>query len=304
MRKVRGRSIRRPPDRRGSPRGRLPATSRSTPTGRRSTRRPSCTTRRRTPTRSTPAPTPGRCAPPTPQATLAQALHDHADRRGPDRLAARAAAGRRDGRARPGPRVEPGTPTPRGSAATLGAAARRRDRWRPGGDGGGQPRRLPRRLVARRRWPRPSARWPACRRSGRRSTSGRRRRWPWSTGSTGATSLGDPDLVLRPRAAERLRHRDREVLPQRHPRGDPAADLRRRDRVPARRRRAPCRRSSRTPARTTTPTEASVAPMVLVGRTYWTETAARLAAAPVAGPRPGDGAITSTWSTPSTTPPR
>ena len=46
-----------------------------------------------------------------------------------------------------------------------------------------------------------------------------------------------PDLALRPRAAQRLRHGDREVLPQRHPRGDPARGLRRRDRVPPRRRR-------------------------------------------------------------------
>ena len=48
---------------------------------------------------------------------------------------------------------------------------------------------------------------------------------------------GHPDLALRPRAAQRLRLGDREVLPQRHPRGHPARGLRRRHRVPARRRR-------------------------------------------------------------------
>ena len=47
----------------------------------------------------------------------------------------------------------------------------------------------------------------------------------------------DPDLALRPRADERLRHGHRQVLPQRHPRGDPPRGLRRRHRLPSRSRR-------------------------------------------------------------------
>ena len=35
------------------------------------------------------------------------------------------------------------------------------------------------------------------------------------TGVVGAGVAGDPDVVLRPRAAQRVRDRDREVLPQR-----------------------------------------------------------------------------------------
>ena len=63
---------------------------------------------------------------------------------------------------------------------------------------------------------------------------------------------GDPHVVLRPRAAQRVRHRDRQVLPQRQPRGDPAPGVRRRASSSCPARPARCRRSSRTPARTTT----------------------------------------------------
>ena len=63
-----------------------------------------------------------------------------------------------------------------------------------------------------------------------------------------------PDVALRPRAAERVQLGRGEVLPQRDPRGRPARGLPGRDRVPARRGRAPSRRCSRRRAPTTTPT--------------------------------------------------
>ena len=53
---------------------------------------------------------------------------------------------------------------------------------------------------------------------------------------TGRRVARHPDLALRARAAQPVRDRDREVLPQRHPRGRPARGLQRRHRVPARRR--------------------------------------------------------------------
>ena len=81
---------------------------------------------------------------------------------------------------------------------------------------------------------------------------------------------GDPDLALRARTAQRLRRGDREVLPQRHPRGGAAGGLRRRDRLPAR-----CRRTVQEVFQDACENyyadASAVAPMVLVGRSYWTE---------------------------------
>ena len=101
-------------------------------------------------------------------------------------------------------------------------------------------------------------------------------------------SLGDPDLALRPRAVERLRHRHREVLPQRHPRGDPPRGLRRRHRLPARSRRhraggLPGRLRELLRRRVLGRRDGPGRPRVL------DRDPARLAAAPLAGPRPPDG---------------
>ena len=169
-------------------------------------------------------------------------LHAHArpgaarprGRRRARRVGRRPAAGRRDGRARPGPRHR--RLRRRGPARARAGPGRadRRDRWRPGRDGGREPRRLP--VRPRRRRPARGARTcsPPCRGSSRRSATGRGRRstyatrWPDGTGVAGGA-----DLVLRARAAERVRRRGREVLQERDPRGRPAARLHRRDRVPA-----------------------------------------------------------------------
>ncbi|MEJ7690080.1 MAG: hypothetical protein WKF76_06420 [Nocardioidaceae bacterium] len=59
------------------------------------------------------------------------------------------------------------------------------------------------------------------------------RRTPALAGRAGLTR--HPHLVLRPRATERVRVVDREVLPELAARGHPAASLQRRHRVPARR---------------------------------------------------------------------
>ena len=190
--------------------------------------------------RSTRAPTPGPSSPTTHDALLAQALHDHAV----DVALEEALAGWRRTRRVVG--VMGGTRSQRGDAAyadaaRLGRGARRPPpgghRWRAGRHGGGQPRRLavrPRRRRARRGagGAGPGAVVPAL----DRGVGGRRVRRPRPLPRRRGVA-GHPDLALRPRAAQRLRHGDREVLPQRHPRGDPARGLRRRHRVPARRRR-------------------------------------------------------------------
>ncbi len=96
--------------------------------------------------------------------------------------------------------------------------------------GGGEPRRPCRpRPASTTRW----RGWPPCHyRPDVDAWAGAASR-SWSAPRR-APNARHPDLALRPRAAERVRHGDREVRPQRHARGDPARDLRRRDRVPAR----------------------------------------------------------------------
>ena len=93
----------------------------------------------------------------------------------------------------------------------------------------------------------------------------------------------DADLVLRPRAAEPLRHVGGEVLRATRPRGRrcsrSAAAASSSSPVPP----APCRRCSRTPARTTTRHRGSARPMVLVGTRALDRAAAHLAAAAAAG---------------------
>ena len=108
-------------------------------------------------------------------------------------------------------------------------------------------------------------------------------------GRTARDSLGHPDLVLRPRAAERRsppRSRSTSATPSAR---RSCCSLRRRDRVPARAPAAPCRRSSRTPARTTTPPRPRSRRWCSSGDVLDRDRAG-LAAAAVAGPRPGDGA--------------
>ena len=107
-------------------------------------------------------------------------------------------------------------------------------------------------------------------------------------GRRAARLARDPDLALRPRAVERLRHRHRQVLPQRHPRGDPPRGLRRRHRLPARRRRhrpggLPGRLRELLRRRVVGRRDGAGRPGVL------DRDPARLAAAPLAGPRPPDG---------------
>ncbi len=166
-------------------------------------------------------------------------------------------------------------------AARLGRAlargrAHRRHRRRPGGDGGRQPRRLP--LGPRRRRPRRGARTcsPPCRASSRRWATGPGRRSTYATRCPdGTASLGVPTWFYGHEPPNAFADAGREVLQERDPRGRPAARVHRRHRVPAGSRRAPCRRCSRTPARTTTPPAGAVAPMVLVGRGLLDRGAAR-----------------------------
>ena len=114
---------------------------------------------------------------------------------------------------------------PPGGAARAAAGRRpdgRRHRWWARGDGGGQPRCLPRRR--RRRRPRRRAR-PARRRAvvqavGRRLGPRRARRARTVAGRRWRARRAD--LVLRPRAAEPVRRRDRQVLPELGARGDVA----------------------------------------------------------------------------------
>ena len=147
----------------------------------------------------------------------------------------------------PQPRRRHGRARHRAGPARLhrGGAARpparpgrdRRHRWWARRDGGRQPRRLavrPRRRGGRRGGG-PAGRGPVV--PAVRGVLGPRGvRGPRAVARRRGLA-GHPDLALRPRAAERVRLGDREVLPQRHPRGDPAPGVRRGDRVPARRRR-------------------------------------------------------------------
>ena len=111
-----------------------------------------------------------------------------------------------------------------------------------------------------RGWTRRCAAWPRCRRSApdvtawahaRASRCGRstyRRRTPHRAARR-------PDLALRPRAAQRVRAPRSRSTSRNAIREDGLLHLCNAGVVvPAGRRRAPCRRSSRTPARTTTPT--------------------------------------------------
>ena len=80
-----------------------------------------------------------------------------------------------------------------------------------------------------------------------------------------------PDVALRPRTTQRIRHSHREVFRERQPGGDPAGSLRCRHPVPAGRRwhRAGNLQDA---CENYYADESSVAPMVLVGEEYWTET--------------------------------
>ena len=163
----------------------------------------------------------------------AAALHDHAI----DDALGEAVVGHRTVGVMGGHKLDRGTDgyrtrdRPRPTAGRPGSAGRHRRRT--GRDGGGEPRRpAGRGRRGRGRRGRGAAGGgPRPRR--RRDRLGARRR----RGGRGPAA-GDhdrrADLVLRPRAAEPLRHPRREVLRQRPARGHAAAALRRRHRVPAR----------------------------------------------------------------------
>jgi hypothetical protein len=192
------------------------------------------------------------------------------DRPGARRLGGRAGPGGRDGRAPAAPRLRG---VRRGGAARsrAGSVEHRGHRRRPGGDGGGQPRRGAQRPARRRPRgragdPRPGPVVPA----GRRRLGDGRVRGAGPVPRSGGLA-GHPHVALRARAHEPVRHRDRQVLPQRHPRGDPARGLPGRDRLPPRGRR---HGAGDLPGRLRElyADESSTAPMVLVGRDHWTET--------------------------------
>ena len=115
----------------------------------------------------------------------------------------------------------------------------------------------------------------------------------------GRESLGHPDVALRTRAAQPVRDGDRQVLPQRAPRGAAAGGLQRRHRLPARRRRhgaggLPGRVRELLRRRVGRRADGAGRPAAL------DRGAAGLAAAAVPGPRPRHGGLTCTWSTAST----
>ena len=212
-------------------------------------------------------------------------------RRGPDRLGGRPPPGRRDGRPRAGAGHRRATSTPPASGcgwapATWSPPAAAPARWRPRTSAGTWPRSTPRRRPATRRWPC----WPPSRRSARRSTPGCAPASRCSTGSPaaptpsasrpGSTGTSRP-TCWRPRSPSTC--------------ATPSA-------------RRSCSRSA-TPASSSCPApagtvqevfqdacenyyadESSVAPMVLVGRTYWTETLPAWPLLETAGPRSSDGA--------------
>ena len=233
-------------------------TSRSTPTARRCTRPTSCTpaSTRATGRRSTPGPTPGRSA-------RADRSADAVPRRSttrPSRTALDAVvAGRRvvgvmgghaltQGRRRV-PRRRPAGPGRRPHRRA------RRHRRRSRRDGGRQPRGHAWPDTPTRRSTRPcrcSPRVPAL--PTRRSPPGRTWRSRCVTRWPRRRRAGRPDLVLRPRAAERVRLGDRQVLPERGARGDARCGAATAGSCSCPAPPARSRRCSRTPARTTTPT--------------------------------------------------
>ncbi len=169
---------------------------------------------------------------------LARSLHDHAIDEALTAWIAAQAPGRRDGRPRGAARGD----AEYADAARLGHALGAHHVVATGGGPGAMEAAnlgvLPGRLPRLRASPTPSPPWPRCRRSGPRSTTWLRPALEvCARGRRAARLARDPDLALRPRAVERLRHRHRQVLPQRHARGDPARGLRRRHRLPPRRRR-------------------------------------------------------------------
>ena len=164
----------------------------------------------------------------------AAALHDHAI---DDALGEAVAGHRTRGRhgraqARSRHRRLPRRDRPGPAAGRPGSAGRHRRRAR--GDGGGQPRR-----ASGRGRPGRGRRRGGAAGGGTRPRRGRVRLGARRRGGGGRPSSGDhdrgADLVLRPRAAEPVRHPRREVLRQRPARGHAAAALRRRHRVPSRR---------------------------------------------------------------------
>ncbi len=190
---------------------------------------------RATPTPSTPASTPGRSSRVDREASLARALHDHAV---DDALEAWVRDRRLVG-------VMGGHALVRGSeeyadAARLGRALGSTHVVATGGGPGAmEAANLGR---AHRAAPPPTCSTDALDDAGARAVVPPRRRGLGRRGVRGGRHgrrpgehAGHPDLALRPRAVQRVRDRDREVLPQRHPRGDPAGGLRRGHRLPARR---------------------------------------------------------------------
>ena len=247
--------------------------------------------RRRTRARSTPAPTPGPRRRGDADDALAQALHDHAIDEALDRL----------GPARHLVGVMGGHALHRGDAAyadaarlghALGRAPRGRHRRRPGRDGGRQPRRLPGRLATLAGVDRRRGRcWPRSRRSGPSVDAWLRPALEVCAGGRRArtTRSGIPTWHYGHEPPNVFATGDRQVLPQRHPRGDPARGLRRRHRLPPRRRR---HRPGGLPGRLRELLRRRV-----VGRRrwcwsagrYWTETLPAWPLLQLAGPRPPDG---------------
>ena len=187
---------------------------------------------------STPAPTPGPRSPrdPTTPPWPGRCTTTRSTRRSAAWTAGRDLVGVMGGHAR-APRRRgvrrrrPARAPPRPTATSWPPAAARAP-WRPPTSAPGWPAAAP--GTSTRRW-RCSAEVPSFEPSVQdwaAAALGRARPVPRRRGVA-----RHPHLALRARAAERLRHGDREVLPQRDPRGDPAPGLRRRHRVPARRRR-------------------------------------------------------------------
>ena len=225
-----------------------------------------------TPTRSTPAPTRGRGRPPDQDDALAQALHDHSI----DQALADVDAGpvdrRGDGRARAAARVRRRTPTRPGSGRALGRPADRRDRRRAGRDGGGQPGgrscrpdRVGARLGAG------GARRRAVLHARHRRLGGRRVRrasTPSPPASSRSASRPGTTATSRPTRSRRRSRSTSATPPGRRSCSRCATPGSSSSPAPA----APCRRSSRTPARTTTPTSRRSHRWCSSGVEHWTET--------------------------------
>ena len=114
--------------------------------------------------------------------------------------------------------------------------ARRRHRWRAGGDGGRQPRRPGARRHGPRRRAGPARRRPVVRPRHRTVGRGGARRARRPAADPGGRPAGaqhrHPHVVLRPRAAQRVLQRHRQVLLERAARGRPARALHLRARRP------------------------------------------------------------------------